>query len=532
MRYTAAMPLSLSSITLRRRLAVELLALVTLLATAVAALYDAERAREEARQIAAVDSQLQSLALQSVLERYRGLPEIWSREPSLVRAMARPDQASLAVRGQQLTYLSGAWATGFFDAQGRVISWSDRAGAQVPFDRLPDALRVPASQQRLGRMFIRYQGRPLYAFASGVGRLGSIVVFVDLTSIQEQWGLLTHPVAVVDANRNVILSNRADWIGGPLEPPSDWVVTQQRLSVEDWTLHSLSAVDLQRIWVVVALGLATGILVWGLLSRFFRRQLAEVRDQRLRQASALRLERQVRARTRELTLAQESQIQTAKLAAIGQMSTTLAHEFNQPIATIQTYAENAQQFLNRDQLDPVRDNLGHIIRQTQRMGTLSKTLLSFARRPDADHSLVGWQSTLNEALILLKPRIDQQQVSIEITGHEQPVWAGPVRLTQVWLNLLTNALDALRETPAPRIQIDRVDSGVIEIRDNGSGIAPDVQRTLFEPFVTTKPAGSGLGLGLALIRDLMRQFGGEVECLGGSQGACFRLQFQTQPLQD
>ena len=526
------MPLSLSSITLRRRLAIELLALVTIVATAIAALYDAGRARDEALQIARVDSQLQSLALQSVLDRYRGLPEIWSREPTLVRAVQLKDRAVLSRRGQQLTYLSGAYATGFFDTQGQLISWSDRNSVSPPFIQLPDQLRTPALQQRLGRLFVQDNNRPLYAFASGVGRQGVVVVMVDLTAIQEQWGLLTHPVAVVDQTGQVILSNQAQWIGAPLDVPADWVSTRQRLSVEGWQLVSLSSVDLQRIWVVVALGLTSGILVWGLMSRGFRRQLIEVRDQRLRQAGALRLERQVKARTRELELAQASQIQTAKLAAIGQMSTTLAHEYNQPIATIQTYAENAQQFLQRDQVEPVRDNLHHIVRQAQRMGTLSKTLLTFARRPDAEHSMVGWQATLNEALILLKPRLDQQHVQVEVMGVEAQVWAGPVRLTQVWLNLLTNALDALRETPNGHIQIRYDATGVVEFRDNGPGIASDVQRSLFEPFVTTKPAGSGLGLGLALVRDLMRQFQGDIECVDATQGACFKLTFLDQPPQE
>ena len=218
------------------------------------------------------------------------------------------------------------------------------------------------------------------------------------------------------------------------------------------------------------------------------------------------------------------------------MSTTLTHEFNQPIATIQTYAENAKRFIAMDQNEVAKQNLDHILSQTERMGLLSRTRLTFARRPGAEMQWLDWHQCLNEALILLKPRIDQAQATVQVTGLDQLIWAEPIRLTQVWLNLVGNALDAMAQQSDARIQIHaRLHQGqfTIDIQDTGPGIDPAVRQELFEPFVTSKPAGSGLGLGLALARDLMRQFAGELALVSPADsndaGAIFRLSFTHQP---
>lgn len=531
------MPASIETIKLRRRLAIELLALVTLVATTIAALYDAGRARDEAIVTAQVDAALQAQALQSALDRFRGLPEMWSKEPSLINALQAGDTKRLEQRGLQLTYLSGAWATGFFDSDGAVIAWADRQASLPAIKQLPEHIQSAVSQQRLGRFWLPDQGRPLYGFASGVRGLGSIVVLVDLSELQEQWGLVGHPVLVADEAEQVILTNEPGWLGRSLSDlpiDSGWVDVERRMPALNWRLVSLYQTDLDRLWVVIALGLASGIMIWGLLSRFFRRQLTEHQDARLQQATALRLERLVKSRTRDLEKAQEGQIQTAKLAAIGQMSTTLTHEYNQPIATIQTYAENAQRFLEMGQPGAVADNLQHIVGQAERMGRLSKTLLTYARRPGVELSAVSWSAHLDEALILLRPRLDGQGVVLTRPDDwgSKEIWAEPVRLTQVWVNLVTNALDALTEASSPVIEISTENQGEevwVWISDNGPGIAPDLAQELFEPFVTSKPAGSGLGLGLPLARDLMRQFGGDLVCAPAEVGARFCLRFQRPP---
>lgn len=527
------MPATTESISLRRRLTLELLFLVILISGSVAVLYEMERSRDRAAELARVDAALQSLALDSFLNRFRALPQILSKEPAVMQAVQARNVEPLDQRGLQTTYLSGAWGVGFFDPLGEMISWVDRGDDQPRFESVPDSLVQPAIQQRLGRWYSSDLPTQ-YAFASGVGRDGGVLVVVDLSEIQDQWGILDHPVAVTDSAGQVVLSNRPQWLGDSLPELSGWQVSRQALPAMGWELHSITRPSYNGIWVVVALSVTIGMLLSLALSRFFRRQLAALQEERQQRATALRLERLVNQRTQALTRAQEAQIQTAKLAAIGQMSTTLTHEYNQPIATIQTYAANAQRFAAMGQIDSVEQNLAHILKQAERMGALSKTLLSFARRPQADLDLIDWRDPLNEALILLKHRIDQQGVTIEVEGSDQPVWAGPIRLTQVFVNLLTNALDALHDHPEPRIQIQaRFEQSVIlRFSDNGPGLSHTLAGQVFEPFVTTKPAGSGLGLGLALVRDLMRQFEGDIEWLPDADGACFELTFAARAPQD
>lgn len=523
------------TVKLRRRLAMELLILVTLLGTTIVVLYDMARTMDRNLEDARVNGQLQALAVTAALDRYRGLPEIWSKEPNIIQSIEKRDTEALQARGFQLTYLSGAWGVGFFDSQGQMIAFSARGGEQPPFNQLPSELVEAVKQQRLGRTFKREEGAPLYAFTSGIVGGGSVQVWVELTALQEQWGLLPHPVGIFDANRKVLLSNNLELVDQFLPADPNQQMIDLRLPAYDWTLFAEGSAIARPSYTLMALSLSVGFILWGLLSRLFRRQMADIAAQRTQQAAALRLERLVKRRTRDLEQAQQAQIQTAKLAAVGQMSTTLTHEFNQPIATIQTYAENAKRFIEMDQSDVARQNLDHILSQTERMGLLSRTLLTFARRPGVEMQWLDWHQSLNEALILLKPRIDQAQAVVQVTGLDQRIWAEPIRLTQVWLNLVGNALDAMAQQSDARIQIHaRLHQGqfAIDIQDTGPGVDPGLRQELFEPFVTSKPAGSGLGLGLALARDLMRQFDGDLALISTSDstdaGATFRLSFTHQ----
>lgn len=254
------------------------------------------------------------------------------------------------------------------------------------------------------------------------------------------------------------------------------------------------------------------------------------------------LERQVEKRTRDLRqevvqrqqaqrqleAAQAEREQTAKLAAIGQLSTTLSHEYNQPIATISTYAQNAKRLQAMGRHQAVDKNLDLIVEQTRRMATLSKTLLGFARRSDSELVWVDWKKCATEAEVLLKPRFRQQGIQWRVDGPDAQVHADSIALTQVFLNLMTNALDAMRDHQGSiglTASWQRSNFQII-CWDQGAGVDPDLVDRLFTPFETTKPMGSGLGLGLALVKDLMHRFGGSVACQprtgGGSQ---FVLQF-------
>jgi two-component system C4-dicarboxylate transport sensor histidine kinase DctB len=200
----------------------------------------------------------------------------------------------------------------------------------------------------------------------------------------------------------------------------------------------------------------------------------------------------------------------------------VAHEINQPVAAIRTYAENAGLFLDRDQAEKARGNLASIVDLTGRIGTITAELRNFARKRTAAPAPVDLGSAIDGALLLGGDRI--RELVIVDVPRPVTVLADRVRLEQILLNLLQNAAEALAGVPSPRIVITvRAAATVwLIVADNGPGIDPGVAAEVFTPFVTGKADGLGLGLGIA--RDIAREFGGELECTTSPLGgAAFRL---------
>ncbi|RHW17562.1 sensor histidine kinase [Sphingomonas gilva] len=272
---------------------------------------------------------------------------------------------------------------------------------------------------------------------------------------------------------------------------------------------------------------------------------ARVRRRALEEASQ-KLEGEVVARTAELSeanarlvaesaereaadrrfrAAREELAQANRLGSIGQITAGVAHEINQPVAAIRTFAENAGRFLDRAEPDQARGNLTHIVALTDRIGRITGELRTFARRGTPAMGAVVLDSVIEGALLLIGDRIRAGRVTLDREGDARiAVVADKVRLEQVLINLIQNALDALADTPDPRIAItvapgERV---TIDVADNGPGIAPDIADQLFTPFVTGKRDGLGLGLGIA--RDIVREFGGRLDTVEGPLGgATFRI---------
>ncbi|WP_332821234.1 sensor histidine kinase [Pseudomonas sp.] len=229
------------------------------------------------------------------------------------------------------------------------------------------------------------------------------------------------------------------------------------------------------------------------------------------QASNQRLQAEVRERQQaETTLrqAQDELVQAGKLAVIGQMSTSIAHELNQPLAALRTLSGNTVRFLQRGALDVASSNLQTINELVDRMGKITGSLRAFARRSDA-----GGEASLNQAvdaaLLLLQPRQGQRALQIHRDYlHEQAdtrLAIDQIRLEQILVNLIANALDAMGEQEDRQLWLSGRDEGaryLLTVRDNGPGIAPAARVHLFEPFFTTKPGEKGLGLGLTLSASL------------------------------
>ncbi len=266
--------------------------------------------------------------------------------------------------------------------------------------------------------------------------------------------------------------------------------------------------------------------------RMLERANAELESKVARRTSALaqtneRLRREVAERVQaELTLreAQDELVQAAKLAVVGQMSASITHEITQPLGAIRTLTGNSQAFLDRGDHDTVRANLGLIARLTDQMGEIVQSLKGFARKAPPQPRSTDVAQAVNNALLLFMARIRQDDVTLvnDCTEGLAQAWCEPNRLEQVIVNLLGNALDAVRGQPTRTLRLHTALAGegrvLLMVDDSGPGLSPALRERLFAPFFTTKPHGHGLGLGLAISRDIIQSFGGELRADNRPEG--------------
>ena len=276
--------------------------------------------------------------------------------------------------------------------------------------------------------------------------------------------------------------------------------------------------------VTAALCLAFGAMLF----------LATERRRTLAQANA-RLEARVADRTAELsalnadlrrevaeriaaearlTRAQADLVQAGKLSALGQMSAGISHELNQPLMAIRSFAENAEAFLERGQPEVAAQNLGRISELARRMGRIIRNLRAFARQESEPLTDVDLVPVVEAVLEMAGPKARQAETLLVWDRPSVPVVVrgGEVRLQQVILNLVNNAIDAMAQSPERRVEI-AILSGprvTLSVRDTGPGLTEPER--IFDPFYTTKAAseGEGMGLGLSISYGLVQSFGGAI----------------------
>ena len=256
------------------------------------------------------------------------------------------------------------------------------------------------------------------------------------------------------------------------------------------------------------------------------------------QASNTALQQEIIERTQaEQTLraAQNELVQAGKLAVIGQLSSEIAHELNQPLAALRTLAGNSQRFLERSQTDVVQSNLQRMAELTERMGRITGQLHSYARKSMDSPKSVQLAQVLDGAVSVLEPRLRRSGtvVSYDFLQPDIQAFCDGNRVQQILINLLANALDAMQNVEAPQIDITcrRSDGlAILSIRDHGPGLSELAISRLFQPFFTTKPEGQGLGLGLSLSADIAKASGGNLQAGNHPDGgAVFTL---SLPLED
>jgi len=348
--------------------------------------------------------------------------------------------------------------------------------------------------------------------------------------------LLTGPGSDVDASEYLVVAREM--------PQANWVV---QVLLPTRAARAQAAAS-----VAIGLSLAGIVALLGLIVWQRRRQLAL--RLAMEQAAKDDLERRVVQRTSELREAnialedevaerraaearlrktQSELVQAGKLAALGQMSAALSHEFNQPLGAARNYAENAQLLLDRDRRDEARTNIDRIVGMIDRMTRISRHLRNFARKPNQQLRPVALADSVLAAQELLGWRLAKTGVTLEVDLGAVPLFitGGPVRLQQVLVNLLSNAIDAVEGGADKRLHLRarRTGRGVqITLRDHGPGVAEGVQARIFDPFFSTKEVGKGLGLGLSISYNIVRDFGGQLFMRNHPEGGAeFTLNLQA-----
>lgn len=254
-----------------------------------------------------------------------------------------------------------------------------------------------------------------------------------------------------------------------------------------------------------------------------------------------RLQREVAERIqaeRTLRATQDGLVQAGKLAVIGQLAASVAHELNQPLAALRTLSGNARKFLARGNQETACSNLERMEELVDKMGHLTAQLKSFARKSSGKPQAVALRRVVDDTLFLLEQRLRQMQASthIDLPDEELYAWCDANRLEQVMVNLSGNALDAMEGMSDPVLEIRvrrHVDRIVVQVRDRGPGLSDEATSRLFEPFFTTKEARNGLGLGLVISAGIVADFAGRISGSNHPEGgAVFVLEIPAAPVKE
>ena len=523
-------------------------------------------------------------SLHTLIERYRALPAVLALDAELVAALSAPVTPEVqAALNRKLERINGA-------AQSSTLELLDSTGLAVAASNWNTSnsyvghnygFRPYFSQTRSKGTGSFYavgvtSGIPGYFLSSAVldadGRfLGAMVVKLEFPQLEREWSLGNDTLLVSDARGIVFIANQPGWryrhlrelndsdrsaisdtrqyhkqpltlmnartllsfddnsylarVDGP-QGTADYVWSSLPLSTEGWTLHLLqrpgAAADDRRNAALAGIGLWLALVFLGLFL------LQRWRLARLRQRNREELEQLVEARTRDLRTAQDGLVQSAKLAALGQMSAALAHEINQPLTAQRMQLATLRLLLDHGRVDDAYKALAPLEQMMTRMAALTGHLKTYARQsPSGLRERLDLASVVDHSLELMEPRLKEEAIDLSIQLI-RPAWVrgDAIRLEQVLINLLRNALDALRDAPRKHLQI-RIEANQqlwhLSVSDSGGGISEENLSKVFDPFFTTKPVGDGLGLGLAVSYAIVHEIGGRLTACNHADGARFTL---------
>ena len=575
-----------------RYLRVALYSLLILAGAAIAgswAMRQAEQhALEESARRGPEQLSLYANSLHTLIERYRALPAVLALDAELINALSQAVTPEIqAGLNQKLKRINGA-------AQSSTLELLDSTGLAVAASNWDTptsyvghnyGFRPYFSQTRsqgTGRFYAVgvISGIPGYFLSSAVlnakGRfLGAMVVKLEFPQLEREWSQSNDTLLVSDARGIVFIANDPAWryrylrelsdndrseisstrqyhkqpltpmatrtlrsfgdnsylmrVSGP-QGSEDYVWNSLPLTAEGWTLHLLRrpvvTPEDSRNAALAAIGLWLTLVFLGLFL------LQRWRLARMRQRNREELEQLVEARTRDLRTAQDGLVQSAKLAALGQMSAALAHEINQPLTAQRMQLATLRLLLDHGRIEEAYKALTPLEQMLTRMAALTGHLKTYARQsPSGLRERLDLALVVDQSLQLLEPRLQEEHIDLHV-NLIRPAWVrgDAIRLEQVLINLLRNALDALHDKPRKRLEIRieaRQQHWNLSVSDSGGGISEAHLGKVFDPFFTTKPVGDGLGLGLAVSYAIVHELGGRLTVCNHADGAQFTLTLPT-----
>ncbi|MEL6583168.1 MAG: ATP-binding protein [Pseudomonadota bacterium] len=518
---------------------------------------------------AVVRSALQAGSVSEALFGSSVTASLVARDANIVAALSTiPSTPELTEHLIALREQTGVQSLSVFDVEGAPIA---RATAVESADILAES--IPQALTQNSAVFERLPDRPGFAFAHRVAFaeevLGSVLVQVNLADVVTGWSAQGDVVLISDPTGQILLSSRANLLGANLDDVASFapgsasarlvasylrleghssstivfesetfLAIQRPVGFRDWEMTYLAATGSveDRVNSVLALEVTVfailAAMIFFVTARRASRESVRMRSEseRLRDLNT-RLTREIEERARvesSLAQAERSLEQSSKLAALGEMSAAIAHELNQPLAAMKTYIAGAQLLLRRNRTEEASASFGRIDDLITRMNALTAQLKSFARKGGDELAEVDLRTVVTEALAIMAPQTGQRGVEVIKYLPDSPVkvMGDQLRLEQIVINLVRNALDALRQEANPRVEIEVAEGETLarlQVRDNGPGFdgSPD---QVFEPFYTTKAAGDGVGLGLAISSQIAADLGGRLTGRTGSNGgAVFEL---------
>ncbi|ASW80706.1 sensor histidine kinase [Vibrio anguillarum] len=418
--------------------------------------------------------------------------------------------------------------------------------------------------------------------------IGVVVVKMDLSAIEENWQSKQSYFVATDDNNIIFMSSQPEWLfkSVAMLSESDRIAVQNSRQYLDTSIRSLGLIgdfsasvaeweNPYQTWIkgdfivstkpLPSIGLNIRVLspkiniFWdsfgftlinsmlfsivylGLLLVHHRqlkqRQIEQLQSEAkqkleflvMERTSALHAEIAERSKTESmLRQTQDELIQAAKLAVLGQMSASISHELNNPLAAIRSFADNGRRFLANGKPERTDDNLTRISALTERMAKISEQLKSFARKSNTDEKVnAQLLPIILSTKELMQPQFKSNLIQFEMELPAMDLWVrvNPIQLEQVLINLLTNAMQALEEQHQKCVRLStqcKASQVLIHIDDNGPGITQEKIAHLFEPFFTTKK--NGLGLGLSISQQIIQSMDGELTIASSPQcGARFSV---------